>query len=151
MNEYKQVEPTQLQESKHDQLKTRVVTEGLQPEFLGILQKCQLNTPTICDYLILMRNGVSSLSDDYKKLTIKVLVYLSKFHSNETFKDMDKDDVTSFVNSLRKNEISDPLHSWVAAYNIYLVILIRFFKWLHSPDLEAKKDQNLLVWKIYHI
>lgn len=132
------MKPTQIQESKHDySVIIRSVTEGLQPEFLGILQKCDLNTPTICDYLISMSNEVSSLSNDYKKLTIKVLVYLSKFHSNNKFMDMKNDDVISFLNSLRKNEISDPLHSHISTYNTYLVILIRFFKWLNYPDLGA--------------
>jgi integrase/recombinase XerD len=40
---------------------------------------------------------------------------------------------------LRKPEESDPLHKWIGTYNIYRVLLIRFFKWLYYPDIEQKK------------
>jgi hypothetical protein len=33
----------------------------------------------------------------------------------------------------------DPLHKWIGTYNIYREHLLRFFKWLHSPDIEPKK------------
>jgi hypothetical protein len=47
-----------------------------------------------------------------------------------------------FLDSLRKPEESDLLHKWIETYNIYRVLLIRFFKWLYYPDLEQKKRPN---------
>jgi hypothetical protein len=44
-----------------------------------------------------------------------------------------------FLDSLRKPEESDLLHKSIGTYNIYRVLLIRFFKWLYYPDLEQKK------------
>lgn len=44
-----------------------------------------------------------------------------------------------FLDSLRKPEESDPLHKWIGTYNIYRVLLIRFFRWLYCPGLEQKK------------
>lgn len=52
---------------------------------------------------------------------------------------MAKDDIISFLNSYRKKEVDDPLHSWISTYNLYLTILTRFFKWLYHPDLTPKE------------
>jgi hypothetical protein len=140
MLDNKKVNTTQNLDSKHNHsVKIKSVIEGLQPEFLGILENCDLNTLTICDYLISMRNEVSSISDNYKKLIIKVLAYLSKFHTNKKFKEMIRDDIFLFLGSLKKNEISDPLHCHISTYNVYLVIIIRFFKWLYYPDATPKE------------
>jgi integrase/recombinase XerD len=96
------------------------------------------NNKVICDYVKCFGNEIR-LSENYKKLNSTILVYISEFHSNKKFKDMTKDDVISFLNSLRKKEDKDPLHKWVSTYNIYLVILARFFKWLYHPDLSPKE------------
>lgn len=31
------------------------------------------------------------------------------------------------------------MHGWVATYNLYLIVLTRFFKWLYCPDLSPKE------------
>jgi integrase/recombinase XerD len=36
------------------------------------------------------------------------------------------------------------LHKWIGSYNTKLVILSRFFKWLHYPDVEDPKRRNEL-------
>jgi integrase len=48
-------------------------------------------------------------------------------------------DVIAFLDSFRKPESLDPLHKWIGTYNIYREHLLRFFKWLHSPDIEPKR------------
>ena len=63
------------------------------------------------------------------------MTYLSRFHSNKKFKDMEKQDILSFLNSYRKNEAIDPLHSSLATYNLHLVVITRFFKWIYYPNL----------------
>lgn len=45
----------------------------------------------------------------------------------------------AFLDSLRKSEALDPLHKWIGTYNLYRIHLIRFFKWLYSPDVEPDK------------
>jgi hypothetical protein len=52
---------------------------------------------------------------------------------------MTRDDVLLYLNSLRKREDIDPLHSSIATYNLYLIVLSRFFKWLYYPDLSPKQ------------
>ena len=80
-----------------------------------------------------------NLSDNYKRINLTTLVYLSRFHSNKKFKDMTKDDIILYLNSLRKNDTVDPMHGWVSTYNLYLIVLTRFFKWLYYPDLSPKE------------
>jgi hypothetical protein len=36
------------------------------------------------------------------------------------------------------------LHKWIDSYNIKLVVLSRFFKWLYYPDVEDPKRRNEL-------
>jgi integrase len=52
---------------------------------------------------------------------------------------MQKHDIISFLDSKRKNEVADPLHASIATFNLYIVILTRFFKWLYYPDLPVKE------------
>jgi integrase/recombinase XerD len=116
----------------------QAVMEGLGGEFYRLLESSGNKATTIKDYVNSLRNEIS-ISVNYKEITIKTLVYLSKFHANKKFKQMQKDDLLSFLNSKRKNEQLDPLHSWIAMYNNYLIILTRFFKWLYHPHLPAKE------------
>jgi len=45
----------------------------------------------------------------------------------------------SFLNSVRKSETDDPNHKWIGTYNLYLVIMTTFFKWLFYPDIKPKE------------
>ena len=45
----------------------------------------------------------------------------------------------AFLDSLRKPESVDPMSKWIGSYNLYCIQLIRFFKWLFSPDIERDK------------
>jgi integrase len=46
---------------------------------------------------------------------------------------MKREDIISYLNSIRKSEGVDPLHKWIGTYNSRLRNLIRFFKWLYNP------------------
>jgi hypothetical protein len=84
-------------------------------------------------------------SVNYRKDIIKCLTrschYKDSFYSKErtNLKQLDRKDILAFLDSLRKSEIADPLHRWIGTYNLYRVHLIRFFKWLFSPNLEPDK------------
>jgi integrase len=98
------------------------------------------NAMTIVNYIQAMRTEIN-LSDNYRKLNVFLLSDLFKFHNdnNKLFKHMSRDDILSFLDSFRKSEASDPLHKWIGTYNLYRVLLIRFFRWLYYPDIEQKK------------
>jgi hypothetical protein len=81
-----------------------------------------------------------NLSDNYRRLNIYALYRLSRFFSNrKQYKELVRDDLLQFLDSFRKPEADDTLHKWIGTYNIYRVVLVRFFKWLYHPDIEQKK------------
>jgi hypothetical protein len=81
-----------------------------------------------------------NLSDNYRRLNINTLYYLSNFFDNrKSFKQITREDLFQYLDSFRKSESSDPLHKWIGTYNLYRILLIRFFRWLHYPDIEQKK------------
>jgi hypothetical protein len=96
------------------------------------------NAMTIVNYIQAMRTEIN-LSDNYRKLNIFLLSDISKFHNdsnnNKLFKHISRDDILSYLDSLRKSEATDPLHKWIGTYNLYRVLLIQFFRWLYYPDI----------------
>lgn len=110
---------------------------GLASGYCRRLKLTQKNAPMIVDYLKALENEIH-LSLNYKRINLTTLVYLSRFNFNKKFIEMTREDIISYLNSLRKNDAADPLHSWVSTYNLYLVVLSRFFKWLYYPKLNPK-------------
>jgi hypothetical protein len=55
----------------------------------------------------------------------------------ENWKKLSQQDIVSFLDSVRKPEPLDPYHEWIGTYNTYFIALLRFFKWLHYPDLQS--------------
>ncbi len=79
----------------------------------------------------------------YKRYTIQFLYELSKAVGiDKKFIDMSRDDVLCYLDNCRKPENEDPLHKWIGSYNIRLVILCRFFKWLYYHDIGDPKRRN---------
>jgi integrase len=111
---------------------------GLAAGYCRRLKFCQDNAPVIINYLKALANEIY-VSDNYKRMNLTTLVYLSRFHSNKQFKQMTKDDIVLYLNSLRKKDDADPLHRWVSTYNLYVMVLTRFFKWLYYPDLSPRE------------
>jgi integrase/recombinase XerD len=102
------------------------------------------NALTICEYVIAMKREVNPRLS-YKRYTIQVLAELSKAVGiQKRFIDMTRDDVLSYLDNCRKPENEDPLHKWIGSYNSKLVVLSRFFKWLHYPEVEDPKRRNQL-------
>jgi integrase/recombinase XerD len=96
------------------------------------------NAAIIVEYIAAMKSEVN-LSDHYRRDVIVALCRYSKLSNDKPFKDSTRTDVIAFLDRFRKPESADPLHKWVGTYNIYREHLLRFFKWLHSPDIEPKK------------
>jgi integrase/recombinase XerD len=115
---------------------------GLQQSFLNtlysVLNKNKDNATTIVNYIETMRSEVN-LCDNYRRNLIRLLPTFSNYCHNKNFKDIVRADVLTFLDTLRKTETQDPLHKWIGTYNLYRVHLLRFFKWLYSPDLEPDK------------
>jgi hypothetical protein len=100
--------------------KTDLITEGIEPFFGSRLRELsEDNALTIANYILSMKNEIN-LSNGYRKLNIYVFYSISKFFKNrKTYKKVTRDNVTQFLDSLRKPKESDPLHRWIGTYNIY--------------------------------
>jgi hypothetical protein len=137
---------TQNQESIipmiHDQVidtKINQVIRGLSKEISnGLLSISKENSSVTVDYISAMNTEIN-LSDNYRKDNIRILYSFLRHIKNKPFRSIIRDEVISFLNSVRKPESLDPLHKWIGTYNQYRVYLIRFFKWLYSPDKEQNK------------
>jgi integrase len=126
--------------------KLEIVAAGLSEEFSGLLRDKipREDALTVMDYMISLNAEVNP-SVNYRKDIIKCLtrfcnykqLLFSKKQTN--LKQLDRNDILAFLDSLRKSEIADPLHRWIGTYNLYRVHLIRFFKWLCFPDIEPDK------------
>jgi len=69
-----------------------------------------------------------------------VLGKFSCFHNNQKpFSEISREDVLSYLDSFRKPEGTDPLHKWIGTYNLYRMLLVRFFRWFYSQDIEPNK------------
>lgn len=129
------------------------INSGLQSEFSMLLHKIsEENALTIGNYIQSLRVEIN-LSDHYRKDIIKLLCTFSQYNDNHPFESMNRDNIISFLESYRKPEASDPMHKWIGTYNIFRMLLFRFFKWLCYPDLVPKKRlkpeviQNILQLK----
>jgi integrase len=117
----------------------RSITEGLNNEILnGLRSLSNENAAIIVQYISAMITETNP-SDNYRKDNIRFLYLFSRYNKNKPFRSMIRDNVISFLNSRRKPESSDPLHKWIGTYNLYRIYLIRFFKWLYSPNKEQSK------------
>jgi integrase len=78
-----------------------------------------------------------NLSEHYRRDLIKLLSTFSIFFGDQkSFKELNREDILSFLDSFRKPESIDQLHKWIGTYNNYRIHLMRFFKWLYYPDVE---------------
>lgn len=102
------------------------------------------NALTVSDYIIAMKREVNPRLN-YKKSTIQIIAELSKtIGIAKKFIDMTRDDLLSYLDKCRKLENEDPLHKWIGSYNTKLVVLSRFFKWLHYPNVDDPKRRSEL-------
>jgi site-specific recombinase XerD len=86
----------------------------------------------IKEYFEAMQTEINP-STDYVKTNRNTLNKLSQFHKNKPFAHMKREDIISYLNSLRKPEEIDPLHKWIGTYNSRIRNVSRFFKWLYNP------------------
>jgi integrase len=126
--------------SRNDPLfeqKLELATEGLEPYFLKHL-KTKIspdNALAISKYVLSMKTE-ASLS---RRNILASLKLLSEFLDNKSFTSMTREDIVSYLDSLRKVDQEDVLHKWVGTYNIKLALFTGFFKWLYYNDIEASR------------
>ena len=123
--------------------KIQQVTAGLLPAYsrhlLNIAAINAENATVISDYIAALKVEVSP-ADHYRRDNIELLIKLARNCGDHNFKDLTREDIIAFLDSIRKPESVDPLHKWIGTYNLFRIELFRFFKWLYSPaSIDASK------------
>jgi integrase/recombinase XerD len=116
--------------------------KGLADSYRGRLSKLPLEqTITICDYILAMGSEIK-LSNQYRESILNTLISLAfatDVSKSKPFKKFTRADAIAYLNHFKKDESDDPTHKWIGSYNTSLVNLVRFFRWLYSPDIESKE------------
>jgi integrase/recombinase XerD len=113
---------------------TKSLTRSYQKR-LALLDPKQISV--ICDYVSALRSEIK-LSDQYRQSILNTLVTLSRC-VEKSFRDFTRADVIRYLDRFRKDESIDRTHKWIGTYNTNLINVIKFFRWLYSPDLEPTK------------
>jgi hypothetical protein len=88
-------------ERQEQELKQDEFGLGLASGYCRRLKFTGINAPVIVDYLKAINNEIH-LSSNYKRINLRTLVYCSRYLSNKKFKEMTKDDILLYLNSLKK-------------------------------------------------
>jgi integrase len=91
------------------------------------------NANVICDYIIAEQTEIN-IKPSTTEGKIKILIWLSNFHSGRSFSEMTKADILGYLGALRKSIEEDPFQRWIGSYNGRQTILTKFFRWLYNPD-----------------
>jgi len=120
--------------------KLRSAVEGLNPYFHKILLELpKQNSAYIIDYVINDLKRENNASVNYVRMNIYAIVDLDKYCKKQDFRKVTKEDVLTYLDSLKKAETQDPMHKWIGTHSLHRVIIIKFFKWLYYSDIEPKK------------
>jgi hypothetical protein len=91
------------------------------------------NASTICDH-ILAEQTEQNIKPSTAESEVKLLIWVSRYLNHKPFKEMTKQDVLAYLNSIRKPVSVDPQQRWIGSYNGRLRYLLKFFRWLHNKD-----------------
>jgi len=98
----------------------------------------------LCDYLIAEEDQIN-IKASTKEGKIKSLEWLADYLNNKPFREITKNDILQYLNSLKRPALDDPTHKSVGTYNARMIFL-KFFRWLYNPDEpDHKKRVHLSV------
>jgi hypothetical protein len=103
---------------------------------LKALARKSMNAAAICDH-ILGEQTEHNIKASTAESKVKSLLWLSKYLNDKPFEQVSKQDILSYLNSLRKQTSIDPQQKWIGSYNNRLRYYAKFFRWLYNkgePD-----------------
>jgi hypothetical protein len=136
------IEETESQEASSTNFegKLQLALEGLNPSIrrslLGISKR---NSACIIDYIINELKRENNASVNYVRMNIYAIIDLVKHCEKSDMRVITREDVLSYLDSLKKAETQDPMHKWIGTHSLHRVILCKFFKWLYYSDIDSKK------------
>jgi hypothetical protein len=130
---------TYVNQIEHENLDLLIdrLTYGSKPYFNHALKRLTSTNPenglTICKYISAEVTEMN-IKQSTKEGKIKVLIWLSTFLQPIPFYKMTKQNILSYLDSLRRPLSGDPTQKWVGSYNSRQMILNKFFRWLYNSD-----------------
>jgi len=114
-------------------IKIQRATEGIRQWFVTRLENHEhkANALTIANFLIATKIE-SNIAISYKEDLIFTLCKLSNYIGKD-FKDFTRENILTYLDTYRKSEAKDPLHSWIGSYNLQRMFIVKFFRWLSYP------------------
>ena len=118
----------------------QLAVEGLNPYFQRLLLEIpKQNSTLIIDFVINELKRENNASINYVRINIYAIAELVKHSKKSDLRKFTKEDVLSYLDSLKKTETQDPMHKWIGTHSLQRIIIIKFFKWLYYPGIESKK------------
>jgi integrase len=107
--------------------------KGIRSRLKALANKGSINAATICDHILTEQteHNIKTLTAESK---VKSLLWLSKFLNDKPFEEMTKQDILSYLNSIRKPTSIDPQQKWIGSYNNRLRYYAKFFRWLYNKE-----------------
>jgi integrase len=134
------IEKNKRKKVNRTDLKIHSATKGLTNSYytrIDVLSS-RRQAYTICDYIIALEIEMR-MSDRYRESILNTLITLARSLPKKAFKDFTRTDVVAYMNRFKKGNSEDPTHRWINTYNFNLVNVIKFFRWLYSPDIGPKE------------
>jgi integrase len=101
--------------------------------FKKIYQQNLRNAKFVCDF-IMAEYESQNIKMSTRLTHIKILSIFSRYFDYKDFQLTTKNDILSYLNSLRKTESEDRTHKWIGTYNTRQMILSKFFRWLYNQQ-----------------
>lgn len=128
-----------ISSSSEQQLHQRIdlLTKDMPPWLNQHFKKLpQAQAETLADYIEAMQIEFNPTLATRRNL-ISLLTHFSAFHRHKLFQDLGRHEVLMYLNSLRKSEKDDPKHQWIGTYNTTISNLVKFYRWLSYPGMDA--------------
>jgi integrase len=107
--------------------------KGINSRLKALAKKGNKNAATICDH-ILAEQTRYNIKTSTAESKVKSLLWISKHLNDKPFEEMTKQDILSYLNSLRKPTSVDPQEKWIGSYNNRLRYYAKFFRWLYNKE-----------------
>ncbi|MFL6490624.1 MAG: hypothetical protein ACJ70O_01640 [Nitrososphaera sp.] len=93
----------------------------------SLARKSSRNSATICDHILAEQTELN-IKTSTAESKVKSLLWLSKFSNDKPLEEMTKQEILSYLNSLRKPTSIDPQQGWIGSYNNRLRYYAKFFR-----------------------
>jgi hypothetical protein len=91
------------------------------------------NAATICEYILAEQTG-HNINASTAESKVKSMLWLSKYLNDKALEEMTKQDILSYLNSLRQPTSTDPSQKWIGSYNNRLRYYATFFRSLYNKE-----------------